>query len=61
MNEIKQNEVKQNEVKQDEADKTKVRKKISFAQTINSKIDAVNIDLNLVKNFKKGLLQQMFI
>ena len=30
-------------------------------KSINSKIDAVNIDLNLVKNFKKGLLQQMFV
>ena len=28
---------------------------------INSKIDIVNNDLNFVKNFKKGLLQQMFI
>ena len=28
---------------------------------INSKIDAANNDLKLVKNFKKGLLQQMFV
>lgn len=45
MNEINQDEVKQNEVKQNEADKTKVRKKISFAQTINSKIDAIIVVL----------------
>ena len=38
------------------------QKKIAdFFKSINSKIDAVNNDLNLVKNFKKGLLQQMFI
>ncbi|WP_296893916.1 type I restriction endonuclease [uncultured Methanobrevibacter sp.] len=30
-------------------------------KSINSKIDAVNNDLKLVKNFKNGLLQQMFI